>query len=269
MNRTGLTITLAVAVVVGAVFGIYPELDLRISQPFYETLDASKNIFAWRIYPPLMWLRDIMLWIVTAVAVAVLFALIAKLVLPRRRMLISARAILFLLGTLALAPGLVTNVLLKDHWARPRPIDVTQYGGPEHFVPWWDPRGDCPNNCSFVSGDVSGVYWLLAPAALAPPAWRAAAYAGALVLGTGMAAIRVAMGGHFTSDVVFAGVFTFLIVWLMHGLIYRWPRTRLPEKKLERAIERAALPGYNFVTGLFAARKPARKKRKRTRRARK
>ena len=40
---------------------------------------------------------------------------------------------------------------------------------------WWDPRGTCPDNCSFVSGDVSGGFWTMAPAALAPPAWRVAA----------------------------------------------------------------------------------------------
>jgi len=32
MNRTGLLIALAVAAVVGVVFGLYPELDLRLSQ---------------------------------------------------------------------------------------------------------------------------------------------------------------------------------------------------------------------------------------------
>ncbi|MEI9804295.1 MAG: hypothetical protein WDN48_07260 [Pseudolabrys sp.] len=64
---------------------------------------------------------------------------------------------------MALGPGLAVNVLLKDHWGRPRPIDVTQFGGMDKFVPWWDPRGACPNNCSFVSGDVAGAFWTIAP----------------------------------------------------------------------------------------------------------
>ena len=77
----------------------------------------------------------------------------------------------------------MANVLLKEHWGRPRPIDVTQFGGNEHFVPWWDPRGDCTSNCSFVSGDVTGAFWTVAPAALAPAQWRAFAYGAALVPG--------------------------------------------------------------------------------------
>ena len=48
-------------------------------------------------------------------------------------------------------------------------------------------------------------------------------------------------GAHFVSDTVFAGVFTFLIIWVVHGLIYRWPRTRLSDEAIERALERIAL----------------------------
>jgi len=251
MNRTGLVIALAVAVLVGVVFGLYPALDLAIARPFHA-IDSGGNLFGLRISPPLMALRDAMLWLVTLVALVPGAALLFKLVLPRRPLLMPARAILFLLGTLALGPGLLTNAVLKDHWGRSRPIDVREFGGQETFVPWWDPRGDCPNNCSFVSGDVSGAYWLLAPAALAPPAWRPLAYAGALAFGLAMSALRIAFGGHFFSDTVFAGVFTFLVIWLAHALIYRWPRTRLTDAALERAIERAALPGYRLMTRLFA-----------------
>jgi membrane-associated phospholipid phosphatase len=161
------------------------------------------------------------------------------------------------MGTMALAPGLLVNVVLKDHWGRSRPIDVTQFGGREHFVAWWDPRGDCPANCAFVSGDVAGAFWTIAPAALAPPQWRAVAYGAALALGTGMAAIRVMAGAHFPSDVIFAGVLTFLVIWLAYALIYRWPRTRLSDDEIDGALERFARPGYDFVVGLFAGpRKP-------------
>jgi membrane-associated phospholipid phosphatase len=152
---------------------------------------------------------------------------------------------------MALGPGLVVNVILKDHWGRPRPIDVTQFGGNEHFVPWWDPRGDCPGNCSFVSGDVSGAFWTVAPAALVPPAWRVLAYGAALTLGAAMAALRLVAGAHFFSDAAFAGIFTFLIIWIVHGMIYRWPRTRLSDETIERRLERFS----NMVAGIFRKRK--------------
>ena len=63
MNRTGLLVALAIAVVAGVAFGLYPELDLRIARYFYVFEDASHNMFALRIYPPLMLARDVGLWI--------------------------------------------------------------------------------------------------------------------------------------------------------------------------------------------------------------
>jgi membrane-associated PAP2 superfamily phosphatase len=254
MNRTGLLITLAIAAAAGLTFGLFPELDLRISRYFYEHI-AGGNTFGWRIYPPLMMARDAGLWVGTLLIAPFLAALAIKLILPRRKLLVSGRAILFLSATLALGPGLLVNAVLKDHWDRPRPIDVQQFGGNEHFMAWWDPRGDCPNNCAFVSGDVSGAFWTVAPAVLVPPAWRALAVGAALTLGTGMAAVRVMAGAHFASDVIFAGVFTFLIIWIVHGLIYRWPRTRLTDEDAEAAVERFAMPGYNLLVRLFGGKR--------------
>ncbi len=254
MNRTGLFVALAIATAVGLVFGIFPQLDLMISAPFHD-ISLYGNSFGLHIYPPLGLMRDIGLWVGTMLILPALVALLLKLLLPRRKLLLPGRAILLLVITIALGPGLLVNAVLKDHWGRPRPIDVTQFGGTEHFVAWWDPRGDCPQNCSFVSGDVSGAFWTLAPAALAPAPWRSLAYGAALVLGTAMAALRIAVGAHFFSDVVFAGVFTFLIIWIAHGLLYRWSRTQLSDEAVERALERVAMPGYRLIAGLFGKRK--------------
>jgi lipid A 4'-phosphatase len=256
MNRPGLIVALTIAAVAGLAFGLYPELDLRVARYFYGFVNSANNLFfALRINPSLMLARDIGLWISAVLVAPAVAALVIKLILPKHKLLMSGRAIVFLIATMALAPGLVANVLLKDHWGRPRPIDVTQFGGDQHFVAWWDPRGDCPANCAFVSGDVAGAFWTIAPAALAPPQWRTLAYGGALALGAGMAAIRVMAGGHFPSDVVFAGVFTFLIIWITYALIYRGPRTRLSDDDVERAIERVALPCSNFVAALFGGKR--------------
>jgi membrane-associated phospholipid phosphatase len=70
-----------------------------------------------------------------------------------------------------------------------------------------------------------------------------------------MAALRIMAGGHFFTDTVFAGVFTFLIIWIVHGLIYRWPRTRLTDEGVDRAIERVAKPAQDFIVGLLRKRK--------------
>ncbi|MGN6571278.1 MAG: phosphatase PAP2 family protein [Pseudolabrys sp.] len=240
MHRTGLIVALSVTAVAALAFGVFPALDLGIAGLFYPVHDAGGNMFAWRLSPVLSTAHDIALNAGFVMVAPALIALVLKLIMPRMRMLISGRAIVFLVSTMLIAPGLVTNVVLKDYWGRPRPIDVTQFGGQQHFVPWWDPRGDCPNNCSFVSGDVSTAAWAFAPAALAPPQYRALAYGAAFALTAFMAVIRIMAGAHFTSDTILAGTFTFLIIWLAYALIYRW-RTRLDDKRIEAGLERISL----------------------------
>jgi lipid A 4'-phosphatase len=235
MNRTGLVIALAVAAVVGLAFGLEPDLDLRLAALFF---DPARGGF-WRSFDPTyLRLRDASTWLVALIAAPAVLALVLKLIRPRRPLIIPGRAIVLMLVTLALAPGVVANLILKEHWGRPRPIDVAEFGGDEHFRPWWDPRGDCAKNCSFVAGEPSGAFWTLAPAAVAPPHWRALAYGAALVFGAAVGVLRMAAGAHFFSDVVFAGVFTFLVIWLTHGWLYRWPRTRIADAAVERTLER-------------------------------
>ena len=52
----------------------------------------------------------------------------------------------------------------------------------------------------------------------------------------------------------FAGVFTFIIVWLVHGWLYRWPRTRTTDEAIEQGIERVTIPPHDFVMRLFGKR---------------
>jgi lipid A 4'-phosphatase len=253
MNRTGLAIALTVAVAAGVLFAIDPRLDIDISAHFH---DPQINLFDANVQPWVMNSRAAARWLIALIVAPACFAIIGKLLLPRFRMLIGGRAALFLVLTLALGPGVLANVILKDHWGRARPIDVTELGGSFRFTAWWDPRGDCPNNCSFIAGEPSGAFWTLAPAALAPPQWRLLAYAGALTFGAAVGLLRIGGGGHFFTDVVFAGVFMFLLIWTAHGLIFRWRATRLADESVERLLERAGEALYAAV-GLSAVRQPA------------
>jgi membrane-associated PAP2 superfamily phosphatase len=248
MNRTGLVIALLVGAVVGVVFAVYPQLDIAISRLFFN---EPHRVFPVQYSLVARHLRDALMYVIAALVAPAFIAIALKLLLPRRAMLIAGRAAIFLIATLALAPGLMANTILKDYWSRPRPAEVTEFYGPEKFVPWWDPRGTCDKNCSFVAGEGAGGFWTLAPAALSPPAWRPIAYAAALLFGAAAGGLRLSGGAHFFTDVVFSGVFTFLIVWIWHGLIYRWPRTRITDEQVERAIERVVLPGYEALERLF------------------
>jgi membrane-associated PAP2 superfamily phosphatase len=235
MSRTALVVALAIGCAVGLICAIDPQLDLHIAG---LSFDPSRHLFGVNGQLWVQHTREAARIAITLVVLPAFLAIALKLIFPHRPMLIEARAAVFLIATLALGPGVLTNVLLKDHWGRPRPIDVQEFGGDYHFRPWWDPRGGCPDNCSFIAGEPSGAFWTLAPAALAPPPLEPLAYGTALAFGIGLGALRIAAGAHFFSDVVFAGVLTYLLIWLVHGLIYRWPKTRIDEKALENRLAR-------------------------------
>src|SRR5687768_7676324 len=124
MNRTGLLIAFVVTAVVGIAFGLYPELDLKIASRFYDASNASnasnKGWMAHWEVPVAMHLRNLSNWLIALIAAPAFIALALKLLLPRRRMLMPGRAVVLMISTLALAPGLVANVILKDNSGRPR-----------------------------------------------------------------------------------------------------------------------------------------------------
>ncbi len=180
MNRTGLFIALGLALVIGLLFGIHPELDLKLAALFY---DPAIKFFPLKLNAIAAVARDVAMWIAWGLALPAIVAVAVKLARPDRPLLISGRAIVFLLVTLTLSAGVLTNLTFKSYWGRPRPVVVTQFNGDLPFVPWWDPRGGCGRNCSFFSGEGATAFWTFAPAALTPPAWRPLAYAAATLFG--------------------------------------------------------------------------------------
>src|SRR5882757_5013604 len=244
MNRTVLFIALGLTLVVGLLFGIFPELDLKLAALFY---DPATKTFPLKVDPLAVFARDISMWIAWAFALPAIVAFVVKMARPDRPMLIPGRATVFLLVTIILSAGILTNLTFKSYWGRPRPIVVTEFNGPWQFVPYWDPRGACGKNCSFFSGEGATAFWTYAPAVLTPPAWRPLAYAAATLFGITTSVLRMAFGGHFFTDVAAAGLVTFLVIWLAYRLIYRWPSTRLTDRGIDAALTRFAWPGYRLV----------------------
>ncbi|MCA6123447.1 phosphatase PAP2 family protein [Bradyrhizobium sp. WSM 1704] len=244
MNRTGLVIALALALVIGILFGIYPELDLKLAAVFY---DAAQKTFPLKLDAVASFARDAAMWIAWALVLPAIVTIVVKFIRPDRPMLMSGRAAVFLLTTMLLSAGVLTNFTFKSYWGRPRPVAVAQFNGTQSFVPWWDPRGACARNCSFFSGEGATAFWTYAPAALTPPPWRPLAFAAATVFGVVTSGLRMAFGGHFFTDVAIAGLVSFFVVWLFYALIYRWAATRLTDEQVDAALTRLAQPGYRLM----------------------
>jgi membrane-associated PAP2 superfamily phosphatase len=243
MNRTGLIIALAISLVFGLLFGLYPELDLKVAALFY---DATTKTFPLKSETWAMIARDGAMWIAWGLVLPALVSLVVKLIRPVKPLMMSGRAMVFLLVTMLLTAIVLSNIVFKGYWGRPRPVVVTEFNGKLDFKPWWDPRGDCPKNCSFFSGEGATAFWTYAPAALAPPAWRPLAYVAATAFGLFTGGLRMSFGGHFLTDVLFSGTVSFVVIWLCYALIYRWPSTRLTDYGIDAGLTRFAWPGYRW-----------------------
>jgi len=158
-----------------------------------------------------------------AVLVVVLLLVLVHNLLRRRALgPFNVRGVLFMLAVLAVGPGLTVNVVFKDHWGRARPRDVEEFGGTRTFTPAFVISDQCERNCSFVSGHAS------LPFALAGLGYllrrrRWAVYAGAAAFGGAVGLGRIIQGAHFLSDVVFSGVFVFLVAYLLAHFAFRLP----------------------------------------------
>jgi lipid A 4'-phosphatase len=131
------------------------------------------------------------------------------------------RPALFLVLVAAIGPGLVVNVLFKDHYGRPRPREVVELGGQERFLPVWV-MGSDPQAKSFPCGHCSMGFYLSTPYLLLRRRRRGAAFAvllGGAVYGGLMGAARMMAGGHFLSDVVWAAGATWLVAIAVHRLL--------------------------------------------------
>jgi len=232
---------------IGLLFAVYPHLDIQIAAWFFDsdaaTFPLAKS-YAWNT------VREIANCLSFLLLLPALFALLRKLVFPSAPMLITPSVAVFLLGSFLLAPGLATNLVLKDNWGRPRPHHVQQFAGAAEFQPWWRPSGVCERNCSFVSGEASQAFWMVAPASLTPPPVRPVALGAAVVFGTLVGGLRMAFGRHFLTDVLFAGVVTILIVAMLYRLLLA--PVRRNDARLEKAIERTSVALHKSTGALLA-----------------
>ena len=189
-----------------AVFAAWPQTDLLVAHFFYDGGGFGGSDWLARLG------RDFF-----RVTPFVVLALYAGLWLAKRRgaplrWAPSGRAIVFLIATMAIGPGLVVNLGLKDHWHRPRPSHVQEFGGTDEFRPWYENDGACKKNCSFVSGEAATGFWMVAPASLLPPPWRTPTIFVAFLFGIGASLLRMAFGGHYLSDVLLGGLLTLIVV---------------------------------------------------------
>ena len=248
MSRGWILSSIALGIVLGALFAAFPLWDVQISDWFYDhqahRFPLATN-YDWNI------VRRCANLVPYILLLPPLFVLLRKLIFPSWPMLMAPTVVIYLLGSFLIGPGLISNLLLKDEWGRPRPNSIQQFAGTVPFEPWWRPSEACRRNCSFVSGEASNAFWTIAPASLAPPELRPIALASAVFFGAAVGGMRVVFGRHFVTDVGFAGVLTIFVVMALHKLLL--DPVRRNDAMLERAMERFSRGFGALLVGMARA----------------
>ena len=204
---------LMVGTTAAAIFIVWPNIDLAVANWFY--MARRIFLFDYHIAPftfGIQLLAKTLTWL--AGICALLGSLIA--ITTKHKLLgFGLRQWLFLILVLVIGPGLLVNTVLKEHSGRPRPIHLVQFGGDSTFTPVFH-SGPCSNNCSFVSGEASFIYALGFAVAVMASRRRKTLMETAVIAGTLVGFVRMGQGGHFLSDVIFAGVFMAIVVAVMY-----------------------------------------------------
>jgi lipid A 4'-phosphatase len=125
---------------------------------------------------------------------------------------------------MVLGMGVVVDWALKDHVGRARPEQTQTFGGQLVGQPLFDFDQACDLNCSFVSGHAAGGFALMVWGMWAPRRKRQQWMLLGVLAGSAIGWMRIAQGGHFLSDVVFAG----WVIWLLYQTIrHSWLHSRL------------------------------------------
>lgn len=201
-------------------FLIYPEIDLFVAGLLHK--EGGSFYF---LQPGMIEATRMARWglhtifMIAVIAAAALF-IFSHFKQCKTAFGISQKVPLYFLLTFALGPGLLTNVTLKDNWGRNRPHQVVEFGGSNPFTPPLLIAGNCKRNCSFVCGEASTIFILFASLAMIIRRWRRQLLFAGLAMGLIAGIVRMGAGGHFLSDVIFAGLFMNMTALLVYYALF-------------------------------------------------
>ncbi len=194
-----------------------PSLDLYVSGLFYY---GESQFVVQSFYFVSILFRDILLpLILIYILILPVFSHIIKIDKIFFGYKFSTKEIFLLWGSQIICVLLFVNLLLKNLWGRARPNDVLQLGGKESFSPWYEISDACLTNCSFVSGDASvGFSIIILYLITKKIIFLYASVVAGFILGL----VRIMAGGHFLSDIFFAGIFIVFLNIVLFNLYKKY-----------------------------------------------
>jgi len=223
-------------------FFIIPNLDIILLKPFYNQANGwySLKIPFWDfIYKYGIYFG----YLLVIVSLVVLSMSYWKESLIKWR-----KPAFFMLFVMITGPGILVNGTFKEHWGRPRPRDVQQFNGQDKFVKVWVYSGET-NGKSFPSGHASMGFYLSIPFLFLRKRykkWAWVFFIAGTILGGLLGFARMSAGGHFTSDVIWAAGFVWLVGIVGYYLL-KVDKEPVSTNSINKKSKRLAL----IITGIF------------------
>ena len=196
-------------------FFLFPNLDIHFSKLFFneEKFISEKYIFVKNLRS---FLKDLMVFI----SVFSLLLIVAGILLKKKVFFFKRRTKLILLGFIVgpvIGCGLIANFYFKDNWGRARPINIQEFGGDKIYTKPFTISDQCKKNCSWIGGEASAAFsFITGTIILKNPIYLIIN----LIFGIVVSLCRIAMGGHFLSDNIFAMIFMIYLAILYKYFVF-------------------------------------------------
>jgi len=210
MNKKILNVNIIIwfsFIILSILFVIFPDIDIYVSSLFYKNAFILKGSFFEKFF-----YKSVPI-IITLFATTSILVFIYNLINKKNIFGINKRVIIYIILVLSLAPGVIVNSVLKEHWGRARPTQIVKFGGDKKFTPAFIISNQ--NGNSFSCGHGAAAFSLLGFALLAhkrKKLWLTLS----LLYGVLVSFARIIGGGHFLSDTVTS----FFIVYISTYILY-------------------------------------------------
>ena len=194
-----------------AAFVINPQIDIQISQLFFENRFIYFATLPFNIMDKIIDLLFFLLLFFAVFYFVLNFTFLSKRV--QKKFLSKPKAVFLIVTYLTIM--FFVYLVFKDIWQRPRPFEIINFGGTQTFQTIYEFGKN--GGTSFISGHTSRAFFLLA--FVIAFIKNKKIYTFAIILPLIAALSRLIQGKHFLSDVAFSFFFCLVIIYSFKLLI--------------------------------------------------
>jgi lipid A 4'-phosphatase len=193
------------------IFVIEPNIDIKVSSFFFKDRFIYIDTMPFDLIDKIIDILFFILFFFAIFYLVINFTFLSKTI--SKKILNKKKAIF--LNLVYFAIMFFVYVIFKDIWQRPRPFEITNFGGVKTFQTIYEfGKGE---GSSFISGHTSRAFFLLAFVIAFIKSKKL--YIFSLILPLIAAFSRLVQGKHFLSDVAFSFFFCLFIIYLLKLLI--------------------------------------------------